>query len=775
MGEGEQQVETASSIEAHRDRPRVRGLRLMLFVFLLGVSCPGLARAADPPLVGQSWATDVTASSARLVAELTPGGASTSYHFDYLPATQYEANLARGVDGFAGAGRAPAGTDAPAGSGTTPLLVSQALTGLAAGTAYRYRVVAKNAIGSSAGPPLVVVAQELAGGALADGRGWEMVSPVDKNGGQVALPETLAGGGVLQAAAQGGSVTYSSAASFGPEAQGAPIASQYLASRSATGWLTSNLTTPMLSGSYGDGPTGAPYQLFSQDLGRGLLLNGRHCREGGDGCPVANPPLPGSGAPAGYQNYYLWESGSPTPRALLTAPDLAHTSVGPEWFDLMLAGSSSDLRQVALSTCAALTEDATEAVGADGCDPEAQNLYLWSAGALRLVNVLPGDSGGSTGSALAAQAGAISEDGNRVYWQHAGNLYLREGSESKQVDATAGGGGTFETASADGAVAYFTQGGRLYRYDAAADSAVDLTPAGGVEGVLGASRDGSFVYYLSADGVFLRHGGTTTAVAADADVANYPPVTGTARVSEDGTKLAFVATTPLTGYDNVDLISGERDSQVYLYDASAGSLDCVSCNPTRGRPNGPSTLPGARANGLLPSSIRSYKPRALAAGGRRLFFDSGDALVPSDTDGRTDVYQWEAGGTGDCTRGDGCLSLISSGRGEGGTFADASASGDDAYFLTAASLVPSDPGSIDLYDARVGGGFPIPSDPIPCNGDACQSLPSPPPDQVVGTLVPGAGNPPVRYQNGHGRKQHRKHKKRHKRHRHHHAAKGKRR
>jgi hypothetical protein len=63
----------------------------------------------------------------------------------------------------------------------------------------------------------------------------------------------------------------------------------------------------------------------------------------------------------------------------------------------------------------------------------------------------------------------------------------------------------------------------------------------------------------------------------------------------------------------------------------------------------------------------------------------------------------------------------------------------------AATGPPTDPGSADVYDARSGGGFPIPTPPIPCEGDACQPLPNAPEDPTVGTLIPGPGNPPVHF------------------------------
>ena len=105
----------------------------------------------------------------------------------------------------------------------------------------------------------------------------------------------------VQAAATGGSFTYSSADSFGQGAQGAPAGSQYLATRTTSGWANQNITTPLLSGSYGSSPDGVPFQLFSGDLAFSLLSNGERCREcpGPDACP-ARQALSGACA-AAYQ------------------------------------------------------------------------------------------------------------------------------------------------------------------------------------------------------------------------------------------------------------------------------------------------------------------------------------------------------------------------------------------------------------------------------------------------------------------------------------------
>ena len=722
-----------------------------LALLLLAVLCagPSTAAAAEAPQLGPVWVVEVSAASATLHGEINPEGEPASYRFEYITDADYRANEAGGLDPFTGAAQFPGSL----GAGSAAVPVSQHVSALRIATIYHYRLAASNATGPATSPPRTFTTEETGVAfSLPDGRGWELVSPADKNGGAVAGAGELHGGGVFQAAAAGpGEITYSSSASFGAEAQGAPQSSQYISRRSSSGWSTQNITAPTLSGAYGSEPNGVPYQLFSADLGNGLMLNGVHCRGEGSGCPVANPPLPGSGAPPGYQDYYLRDDEAGSYTALVTAAN-ATLSLSASQFDLALAGSSPDLGHVVLSSCAALIPPATEVPGGEGCDPAAQNLYEWSGGVLSLVNVDPG-------ATLAAPAGAVSADGARVYFTEGGKLWLREGGAAPQELAE---GAQFETASTDGRVAFYRREEKLYRTDAGGVEPLSLiTPAGGVTGVLGTSADGSTVYYQDASGLHRWHEGATSTVAggpAAADPSDYPPATGTARVAADGSELLFLSRASLTGYDNADATSGQPDSEVYLY-SLGGGLACLSCNPTGARPAGPSTIPGAIANGQGAGATQAYKPRNLSANGARAFFDSGDALVPLDSNPAPDVYQWEADGSGSCAKAGGCLSLISSGTGSAASFIDASADGSDTYFLTSASLVPADPGSADVYDARVGGGFPVPGSPIPCEGDACQPLPSAPEDPTVASLIAAAGNPPVHFPKVHKpKKPHKKHK-----------------
>src|SRR5262249_52991229 len=151
------------------------------------------------------------------------------------------------------------------------------------------------------------------------------------------------------------------------------------------------------------------------------------------------------------------------------------------------------------------------------------------------------------------------------------------------------------------------------------------------------------------------------------------------------------------------------------------------------------------------AELQFHASRALSSDGDRVFFDSVDRLVSADTNGRSDVYQWEAEGKGECAVADargydsasgGCITLISDGRSSAKTkFLDPPADGSNVFFFTGTSLLPQDPGQIDVYDARVDGGFPQPpAPPAQCEGEACQPPlipPSEPPNSSETYRGPG--------------------------------------
>jgi hypothetical protein len=307
-----------------------------------------------------------------------------------------------------------------------------------------------------------------------------------------------------------------------------------------------------------------------------------------------------------------------------------------------------------------------------------------------------------------------------------------------------------------------------------------LLAAGATEG-----KPNLYLHELGKEPVFIA-----TLAALDAEPSglhsfspiSLEPAKHTAQVTPDGDQLVFMSTAAVTGIDNTDAVSGKADAQVFRFDATSGQLACISCNPTGARPKGRNIADLGQpfwAAGRLPLIQTQLYPvtRAISSDGKRVFFQSFDRLVPSDNNGVQDVYEWEAVGAPGCEEGgpgfsataEGCVSLISSGEDPvGAEILDVDPSGDNVFFNTQASLVPQDPGLVDIYDARVGGGFLPPAKPAPpCEGEACQ-----PPVEVPGESSPasssfqGPGNVTKPKHKKHKKhKKHRKHKK-HKKHAH---------
>ena len=140
------------------------------------------------------------------------------------------------------------------------------------------------------------------------------------------------------------------------------------------------------------------------------------------------------------------------------------------------------------------------------------------------------------------------------------------------------------------------------------------------------------------------------------------------------------------------------------------------------------SVPGWTAVGLFATNSQ---PRYVNDAGR-VFFNSPDALVPRDTNGKEDVYEYEPVGLGSCSSANttgGCVALMSSGESDReSALLDTSASGDDVFFLSSGKLSPLvQETGINLYDARVceaPGAEPCAQEPPPppsqCNGEACK-------------------------------------------------------
>jgi hypothetical protein len=348
----------------------------------------------------------------------------------------------------------------------------------------------------------------------------------------------------------------------------------------------------------------------------------------------------------------------------------------------------------------------------------------------------PGPSGGS-------RFQWASADGSKVFFTDCTRL---------TTDATAVSSGSCGGVESSGGYQP-PKGNDLYEYDLEkpvgkrlTDLSVDhnATDALGadVQGLAGVSGDGSYVYFV-ANGVltgtqenhnhetaqggkpnlYVRHAGAITYIATleygselKAEVSSCAwssstaPESGyglsksclTSRVSPDGRFLAFNSTRRLTSYDNTVAATGKPANEIYLYDASLKELACASCRPDGGPPTAANSYeqptlyqPQKAAEGE--AEWRLPPMRQLSDRGQ-VFFDTPEALLPSDENNTFDVYEYE----------NGHVHLISSGADPNeSSFRGASANGEDVFFTTDQSLVSSDTDSgLSLYDARVGGGFP---------------------------------------------------------------------
>jgi DNA-binding beta-propeller fold protein YncE len=791
----------------------------------------------------------VTTTSATLEAQIKPTGPETTYYFQYGTAECSATPAA--------CSELPAPPGASIGGGFEEPTVSVHLQGLQPATAYHFRVVASNALGTSDGVEQTFVTQTAGGEfALPDDRLWEMVTPPEKHGASL-IPVGNEQGADIQAAKNGDAITFAATAPLAtnPAGSRALEVTQGFSTRTGPGvWSTQDITTAHDEGSVEGLAVGSAneYKLFSSNLSLGLVE------------PTGDTPLPP--LPAGAEKtMYLRTDGGEYMPLLTTADVLLGTKFGGSG-DIeggaAFVNGTPDLSHVVLDSQLQLT---TTPIGKAG-----SYLYEWAGGHLQLASILPdgepvpaslGDRGerdnGNTRQ-------AISSDGSRIVFEaNNGHDYLRDmpSGHTVQVDAAQGtpeppaGVSAYRTASSTDSRVFFTSYERLTGdsttrfevepyttdlYEFELTSGPGQPPAGklndltvdanagesaDVLGVIGASEEGSYVYFV-ANGVlgdaaangakpgdcertfndltqtcslYVDHYNTAInaweqphyiATLSGADAPSWGEhhldLDGlTARVSPNGRYLAFMSERSLTDYENRDFVSGVPDEEVYLYDADSGRLVCASCNPTGARPSG--ILVGEKFNERLVDATRGlwenrwlasnipgwttkdlssavYQSRYLSNSGR-LFFNSADALVPADVNGREDVYEYEPAGLGSCQapgygqsasdvfdeRAGGCIGLISAGTSpEESAFMDASEGGGDVFFMTLSRLSPQDfDTSLDIYDAHECTALapcapPAAATPPPCStGDACKPAPAPQPS-IFGApsseTFSGAGN-----------------------------------
>jgi hypothetical protein len=794
------------------------------------------------------WSVHVEAEAATLSAEVNPFGIPATGFFEYISEAAFQKNIEEGHDGFLGASES--GT-IDFGEAEVPTTESIDVKGLTASTTYHYRLKASDLFvegKQSEEEGTFQTFAEVGKAPLPDERVYEMVSPLDKNSGEVGVPMPSGGAASFtvepqQASPDGGKATYGSFSAFGENPESAPATSQYLSRLGPPFWVTDDIDPRFEEGYLRD-----PVVGLSEDLSKAALI-------------VVKPPLT-EDATLGFQDLYLRDNETGKLTTVTTKDHTPKVKPTTATYCLTYDGASADFSRVIFTARGALNEGDPVPV------ESGFNLYEWSAKeGIKLVSILPSGKAavpkvdtdfGVSGLASVDTVGcggvkehllrhAISADGQRIFWTFEGSTESAKepllarvgGKETVRLDkpegvAGVGGEGKYWDASTDGSKVFFTDTQELtatsppplagvadlYRYDfesPVGSRLTDLSVHGGgaanVRGVIAASEDGSYVYFVAKaalssepnsegavaeagkDNLYAWHEGQSRFIAAlaDEDSSDWDahPNVQSARLSPDGRHLAFLSVNSLTGYDNSvgkgshcrlnslehdELVDSPRCAEAFLYDFQTNELACVSCNPSGARPLGPARLPSW--------STPFEQPRYLSNDGSRLFFDTLDSLNPHDTNEKRDVYEFERPGSGSCNEGStafspssgGCIFLISGGEKSGETtdesyLLDASANGEGVFFSTRQSLLPTDTDQrFDVYDARVGGQLPPPPPPI-CEGSchvAGSEEEAPLPRASEGFLGPGNPAPRPRCHRGQVRRHGRcvKPRKRHRHRRH---------
>ncbi len=811
--------------------PSCYGPVSIMTVALVLLSAPTLAAASGPVVEkggSGEWATEVSATSATLHAEINPAGNATIYKFEY---------------GVNGSNNITSQED-EVGAGAEAVSVYLALQDLSPSSIYHFRVIAKNNEGEDMGNEESFTTQSTdSGDTLLDGRIWELVSPASKDGALIVPP--VAHGGVVQAAEGGGAITYLSVGPVETPIGNSNIAQVFSTRKTSGGWASQDMATPhqVTTGLAQD--TGQEYKYFSPELSTGLV---EPLGSGSTGTePVGALPLaPGASELTIYVHANVLMSPESSERGeydeaageggylpLVTDCPAAGTckpsvekraNVSPLGVEfggkLEFEGANTDMTHVVIHSAVPLAEKTPEEE-----EIRRGGLYEWAGGQLQIVSILPNHELGKNARLGGTEGydarGAVSQDGSRITFFANGSegehLYMRDVSGERTVwldapeEGAPGGNGLpyFQFASNDGSKIFFTDEARLTQRSTAEEGNPDLYECEIVEAasepscalsdltvdngghadvqgvVLSGSSSTEYLYFvaegvltneengnekasLGKDNLYMLHydkeekeweSPTFIAALSEGDYNDWGGVNTfgegsdlpgnlervTSRVSSDGDYLVFMSEGRPTGYDNSDANSGEPDEEVYLYDSLSKHLVCVSCNPTGERPTGVLDSSTAREGegllvdaqnnwnvhswlaGVVPGwtamkeAFARYQSRYLSNNGR-VFFESSDALVPQDTNGLMDVYEYEPEGipadSPYACRQDspafsasakGCIGLISAGSsGEESVFLDASGrspseeEAEDVFFLTSAPLVAADRDTaFDVYDAHV--------------------------------------------------------------------------
>ncbi len=719
---------------------------------------------AGPPSTTTFAVHALHGEAMRVLGDLRPHGYDTHYRFEYV--NQEEFSKA----GWADAKSTP---EADAGGGGeleklgefSTEIVDQDLPILTPGETYRYRVVATSTapgnptvrgVEQALTVPTPAPAQEapscpnaaLRSGPsaqLPDCRAFEQVTPSEKNG---AMSMSKYGEGGLEGVQVGEDgdhfLVHAPGVKWGSDPD--TVSDNYDFSRTSTGWQMTPFRPSVQAGPWSYRPL-----LLNSDLTQAALETSWATSFASQSADI---------------EFEVGPPGGPYTHVASIPSKEAERSVDG-W-----AGASADFSKAILQV-----ED-HNLLGRSTGTISGTDIYEYANGGLRQVNVLGGSPGtpiSTCGAKIAvgqaeipvtegehalSSTHAVSADGSRVFFTDncTHHLYMRvNGAETVDI-------GEY------GFLAANVQGTELlleHRSGEARELLLYDTESAAFKSLLTMHEEPHFLVSESSDELNTIYLSTTEQLAgteappptgqtievndrSSIDVYRYDISSGTLRFLWQGAPPDEVSPDGRYAY-------GERgvgfpvSGQAYRYDSVENLVQCISCASSF---NPEPKLGPARANfGVDESNSPTTRPISASANGEYAFFSDPAALVPQDVDGESrpegkegedhgehnsgsislssDIYEWRANGVDDCSNVQGCLSLITTGKGGFyNVLYGTTLSGDDVFFGTYESLVPQDTDSSpDVYDARIDGGFPPPAPrPTECEGDSCSTPFAPPND-----------------------------------------------
>lgn len=751
-----------------------------------------------PPTVVASYVEDLQDTSARLRGVIDPHGLQTDYHFEY------------GTDPDELTDHAPV-PDGDVGSGNVAVAVGEAVGGLEPATTYYFQLVAISGAGTTAGPqrsfttrgaPLTTRGVELVSHPDDVGVGWTIplwakgtLFQVAPNGDDVFYPYSY-GNEDSKTSGNIKMIGHRGSTGWAREEVTPPFFEEiYPGGTAGNGYVSGEVMYTVEDLSCSLVPSAQQLTPETSTVPRDNDGGNLFLRAGDGELTLLTGDVPTNVATAANvtvmrQNYGGFPEGAISSdcetvvfSSFYRYPGLNNIANNTNW--AIYKWEDGELRDVSVLP--------------DGSPAQSAHLGAPAAGVNRRLHAVSDDA---ERVYFTARSNSGADSGRAA-------VFLREGDETVKVSQSETAVATqtplYQVASVSGdRVAFLANYGlstpsstgptatgsacesavapcALYVYDVEAEALTDISattdPANeagaAVAGVMAASDDLQRVYF-AAQGQLVEHAGRSYAGnVADGtfnvylydhgDLAHVGVITAddiqhqslllknlgagnTVGATPDGARLVFSSIVKLTPDGSVGV------PQAYLYDAGTGELVCVSC-----RRDGQPTVTTPEFRPYEQESAGEVAvprlPRGISDDGSRVVFQSMDALVPGAVEGKHNVYVWDRGAIELLTVGD----LQNVGGSQGGLLTNQSEpriigmtpSGDDVFVTTPESLVSEDSDGVsDLYDFRVGGGFPStpveePCDPLAsqCQADDRSSL-----SPEVRSNSDGQGNaaPPVR-------------------------------